>query len=237
MRKWLVLVVLLMAFQINADAFLSVEAFDFTGYSYYKDDVVGWHPNFNVPTSDSDYGAYTTHGAASNTTGYAFKFSLNESTEIDNIIFDEVIINEQNSGVEDFDNFKISIYDTSICSPYLCRPGEAIQDWSYVPGHLAYQSDRLFFSDKQYRIYDENGNTIEINASFPPPYLDNKIDANVKLDAGEHWVSVEWDYQDRSAQSRVNNFRYSPVPEPSTILLLGGGLAGAFWRLRKNSKV
>jgi hypothetical protein len=234
----LVMAIVFMAAKVEASS--QEESFDFTGYTYYKDDVVGWAPA-NVPASDADYGGYTTTHAAENTTGIAFKFVLDEPTFLKSIIFDEEIVNEERPAVEDFDAFKISIYDTSICSPYMCRPGEKITDRSYVPGHLAYQSDWLVFSDKQYRKVDANGNTIEANASLPAPYLNNETAADLKLDTGEHWVSVEWWQDDapalRSAKSHVDNFRYTTAPEPASLLLMGGGLAGMIWRRRKDKQV
>lgn len=232
----LITVFVLMAAKVEASSL--VESFDFTGHTYYKADVVGWFPA-NVPASDADYGGYTTIHAAENTTGLAFKFVLNEPTYLKSIIFDQQITTEERPAVEDFDAFKISIYDTSICSPYMCRPGETITDRSYVPGHLAFQSNWMVFSDKQYRIVDENGHTIEANASLPPANLDNETEADLQLDAGEHWVAVEWGQNDaptpRNARSHVDNFRYTTAPEPSTILLLGGGLAGMFLRRRRKA--
>ncbi len=237
MRKIFLIIVLFFVGGL-VEASPQIEAFDFNGYSYYRDDLVGWYPSFGVPpANDAEYGVFTSTRPAGNTTGYAIKFTLADSIHMKSIIFDETIVNDWNTGIEDFDAFKISIYDSSVCGSYLCRPEEPFYDWSYTPGHLAWQSDRLVFGDKQYTTYDENGNPIPVIPEWPVQYPDSETKANLKLDKGEYWLSVEWDYQGRSASSYINNFRYSTVPEPATMLLMGGGLAGMFWRRRKVSKL
>jgi hypothetical protein len=74
---------------------------------------------------------------------------------------------------------------------------------------------------------------------LPPPYLNQAVNFDLELEAGEHWLAFEWDYENKNAQSLVNNFRYNElpasnvIPEPSTLLLLSGGVLGLVRRFKK----
>ena len=232
MKKWILLVALALALQGTAQAYVP---FDFTGYRYYKDDVIGWVPDFST-----NYTGYTTASGGSNTTGCAFKFILEDPTHMTGIVSDVTLMTEAWPGVEDFDSFWFSVYDTSVCSSLMCRPGETIHDWSYGPGHLAYQTDRLFFSDQQYTLYDGDGNRVEVNSSLPSPYLDYLVPVDMQLMPGEYWLSMEWDYADKSASCWAGNFRYDMlpfvVPEPCSLALLGFGFLGACRHKKRGTK-
>jgi len=73
----------------------------------------------------------------------------------------------------------------------------------------------------------------DLRSSFGPistttPYLDP---FHIKTDVGD-FLLLELREEAFSANTEIN-----PVPEPSTMLLLGGGLAGlAFWRRRSSKK-
>ncbi|MDP2653908.1 MAG: PEP-CTERM sorting domain-containing protein [Candidatus Omnitrophota bacterium] len=57
---------------------------------------------------------------------------------------------------------------------------------------------------------------------------------NVRLTPGKYWIAAQAGGDGSMFPGSVYGH---VVPEPSTMLLLGGGLAGAFWRRRKFSKV
>ena len=89
-----------------------------------------------------------------------------------------------------------------------------------------------------YRIYDNLGNstifTLASNANSGQAQVGFSSAGNVIYLQSLSQSVAGWDFF-------IDNIRFSapvePVPEPSTMLLLGSGLAGlAGWKLRKKTK-
>ncbi len=152
--------------------------------------------------------------SVNNKDGIAWRFVLDQSWTVSSISGFMAGVNlERNPGYARF-----SIYQGSNFRELASYPGGG---W-LQPNTKIYQSDTFNVLDKDVKQYK----------------IEN---LNIELPTGEYWFGASGSGGDNPGPAYVQLVDYKlegqvTTPEPATMLLLGGGLAGAIWRRRKFTK-
>ena len=228
-NKSLVFLVLLATLAFSHPVHATIISYNFSGHINYISDNYNLIGN-SIISGDSFNGSfsYDTEGTKSpylnDPTVAIYYASLGSSVNISKYTFDYNVGNYGPDYVQVWDNRDIGI-------------GQITDSFSYT-SPLSYNppiqdSFGSMFSQMSVMLFD-NSHTVNSDLSIPSSLDLSSYNARMFSVTGVTQLSAQTYYLSGNIETLIQEHESAPVPEPSTILLFGAGLAGlAFYRKRK----
>lgn len=211
MKKLLVVLVLVLAIHSKAEAVFTSD----------NPDVVSIHnkvmPTTSIGNAYNDgwwYPAGSSYLGPANRGGFAYGFSVNERYKVSSITGFV-------KGLGDIDRY--GVYGNGGVSFQLHKGS--------VYGH-----DNIGPLPSNNIIYQSGNYSVPLNGSVFGVTEKTKVN----IEAGEYWLSFHGGPINTTGYMQAVGYELTgkvSTPEPATMLLMGGGLAGMFWRRRKILKI
>ncbi len=237
MKKYLLLVLLVLC-PLNAQAYSIIDV-EYTGAIRERIDTCGYGCGYVSSTSYTSNLLFAGGPVANNSVGYAQQFTVDKGTNIDYLLVTAHIPSYLvPDGQIASNKFFFKLY-TGTSDIYHGDPS-----LPYPNANTSKLVSPMYVETSTYDVYFPE---LDLTHTFNQDgyYEDVPIPFDITLKPGTYWIAQER-YRDNTFNSEGPQHRVDSIsvkfaklhnPEPGTLLLMGGGLLGAFVRRRRMSKV